>query len=370
MKRLALVLIAVAACKSGDAATDEEDEKKPVAVACEPAQVAPMNDTVSLRGVVGVPPDKDAVVAPAVAGRLLEVKVHEGDHVKVGDPIATVDDPTLAPAVREAEAARAAAVAAKVNADAALARAQRLFDQGIAPRRDVEDAQARAAATASDVAAADAKRDVAQRQLGRAHVTAPIAGVVVHVTKRAGELVDGTPATPVAEIADPVALEMKADAPAADLVRLREGTTAKIELDALPQTPLTGTVVLVSPAVDPSTSLGGVRVLIAPPTDKSVQLKLGLAGSIAIAVAQRASAITVPAAAVRRSTDGAEEVVACEKDAKTGALAAAVVPVKVGARSGDRVEIVDGLVAGRMIVVRHVVGLDDGTPLEIEKGEK
>jgi membrane fusion protein (multidrug efflux system) len=162
---------------------------------------------------------------------------------------------------------------------------------------------------------------------------------------------------------------MKADAPAADLVRLREGTAAKIELDALPQTPLAGTVVLVSPAVDPSTSLGGVRVLIAPPTDKSVQLKLGLAGSIAIAVAQRASAITVPAAAVRRSTDGAEEVVACDKDAKTGELTAAVVPVKVGARAGDRVEIVDGLVAGRSIVVRHVVGLDDGTPLEVE-GDK
>jgi cobalt-zinc-cadmium efflux system membrane fusion protein len=328
-----------------------------------------MADRVTLRGVVGVPPDKDAVVAPAVAGRLLEVKVHEGDRVKVGDPIATVDDPTLAPAVQEAQAARAAAQAAKTNADAALARAQRLFDQGIAPRRDVEDAQARAAAAASDVAAASAKLDVAQRQLGRARVTAPIAGVIVHVTKRAGELVDGTPATPVAEIADPISLEIKADAPAADLVRLREGAAVEITLDALPSVKIDGAIVLVSPAVDPATSLGTVRASIKAPPD-GVTLKLGLAGSISVAVAQRASAITVPAAAVRRSTDGAEEVVACEKDAKTGAMTAAIVPVKVGARAGDRVEIADGLAAGRLIVTRHVVGLDDGTPLEVEGAEK
>ncbi|HTJ47548.1 MAG TPA: efflux RND transporter periplasmic adaptor subunit [Kofleriaceae bacterium] len=365
MKRLVWILIVFAACKKSASESEGEDEVKPVSVVCEPAQAGAVADRVTLRGIVGAPPDKDAIVAAAVAGRLLEVKVKEGDRVKAGDPIATVDDPALAPAVKEADAAVAAARAAQINADAALARAKRLLDQGIAPRRDVEDAEARAAGAASEVAAADARRDVAARQLARAKLTAPIAGVVVHVMKRAGELVDGTPATPVAEIADPTSLEIKADAPAADLVRIKDGAKVTLELDALPGTTLDGTVLLVSPAVDPATSLGTVRVAIDPSSAKDVSLKLGLAGKITIPVAARANAITVPATAVRRSTDGGEEVVVCEKADK--GFEAKVTPVETGAHMGDRIEIREGLEAGQPIAVRHVVGLADGTPLEIEK---
>jgi RND family efflux transporter MFP subunit len=369
--KIALVALvaAAAACKSSEPPAeggDDEDEKGPVTVTCAPVELGPVSDQITLRGVVGVPPDKNAIVAPAVAGRVLEVKVHEGDRVAAGAALATVDDPALAPAVREAEATVTAAIAAKANADTALARAQRLLDQGIAPRRDVDDALARAASTASDVAAAEARRDVAVRQRDRAHVTAPIAGVVVHVLRRAGELVDGTPATPIVEIADPVALEIKADVPPADLVRLRDGVAAEIRLDAVPDAPLVGKVILVSPAVDATTGLGSVRVAIAPPPESAdIALKLGLAGTIAITASRRAAALTVPAAAVRRSTDGGEEVVVCAKGEKD-ALTAAVRAVKVGARTGDRVELATGVAAGEAVVVQHVVGLDDGTPLELE----
>jgi RND family efflux transporter MFP subunit len=372
VKRAALIIALACACKSSEPPAEggDDEAKGPVTVGCAPAELGPVSDRISLRGVVGVPPDKDAVVAPAVAGRVLDVKVHEGDRVAAGAPLATIDDPTLAPAVREAEAAQASAAAAKANADAALARATRLVDQGIAPRRDVEDAQARAASATADVSAANARRDAAERQLGRARVTAPIAGVVVHVLRRAGELVDGTPGTPVVEIADPVSLEMKADVPAADLVRIRDGITAEIHLDALADVPLDGKVVLVSPAVDASTGLGSVRVSITPPPESAgIVLKLGLAGTIAITASRRAAAVTVPAAAVRRSTDGGEEVVVCAKGEKD-ALTASVRAIKVGARTGDRVEIASGVTAGEQVVVRHVVGLEDGAELELEGAKK
>ncbi len=358
---------ATAACKkaAGDAPADEEDH--PVAVACEPARLAAASDDVVLRGTVGVPPDRDAVVAPAASGRLLEVKVREGDRVKAGDVLATVDDPTLGPAVRESEAATAAARANLVNADAALARVKRLFDQGIAPRRDVEDAEAKRASAAAEVAAAGARGDLAHHQQSRARVTAPIAGVVVHVLRRAGELVDGTPATPVVEIADPATLEIRADVPANQLVRIREGTAVEIDLDALPGTPLHGAIVFVSPAVDPATSLGTVRAKLEPPAPGAdVQLKLGLAGRIVITVARREGVVQVPAVAVRRSTEGGEEIVVCAKkgdDAK-----AEVRAIKVGARNGDVVEITDGVKVGELVVTQHMVGLEDGATLELGGG--
>jgi multidrug efflux pump subunit AcrA (membrane-fusion protein) len=62
--------------------------------------------------------------------------------------------------------------------------------------------------------------------------------------------------------------------------------------------------------------------------------------------------------------EGGDEVVLCVKGDK-GAMTAAVKPVKLGARTGDRVEVVDGVAAGDAVVVRHVVGLEDGAALQV-----
>jgi len=378
---------------------EAEADATPVAVGCAPARPAPATERVSLRGVVAVPPDRDAVVAPAVPGRLVEVRVHEGDRVSRGDLLARVADPALAAAVGEGEAAVSAAGASLVNAEAALARARRLVDRGIAPRRDVEDGEARRAAAAAELATARARDRLAVRQRDRARVVAPLGGVVVHVLRRAGDLVDGTAATPVVEIADPVELELRADAPAADLVRLREGAPVIIRLDAVPGQDLRGAIVFAGPSVDPATSLGQVRASIAPPSFGALQLKFGLAGQIEAEVAGRTGAVLVPAGAVRRATTGAEEVVLCAAAAAaaaSGAVAAVgtavttgstsgdddaddtashgtrgavavarVRAVQVGARVGDDIEIAAGLAPGQLVVTSHVLGLEDGAAIQI-----
>jgi len=51
-------------------------------VTCAPARTGAAAETVSFRGTVGVPPDRRALVASAVVGRIAEVLVHEGDHVE------------------------------------------------------------------------------------------------------------------------------------------------------------------------------------------------------------------------------------------------------------------------------------------------
>ena len=397
-KRRAAVALAVGIAVAGAGGcgrshgeeAETEADAPPVAVACARARAAPATERVSLRGVVAVPPDRDAVVAPSVSGRLVEVRVHEGDRVRRGDLLARVDDPALAAAVGEGDATVSAARASLVNAEAALARARRLVDKGIAPRRDVEDGEARRAASAAELATAQARHRLAVRQRDRARVVAPIAGVVVHALRHAGDLVDGTAATPVVEIADPVSLELRADAPAADLVRLREGAPVTIRLDALPGQDLSGAIVFAAPAVDPATSLGQVRASIAPASIGALQLKFGLAGQIEAEVAGRTGAVLVPAGAVRRSTTGAEEVVLCAaagaaaaagnarstagddepddtaSDVTRGAAAVARVrAVQVGARVGDEIQIAAGLAPGQLVVTSHVLGLEDGAAIQI-----
>ncbi len=357
--RIALLLVALPACHKSSA--EDEAPNPAIPVVCEAARSGAAADSVRLRGVVAVPPERDAVVAPQVPGRLLKMNVREGDRVAAGDLLAVVDDPSLSAGIDEADAAAASAKAKLANANAALARAKRLFDQGIAPRRDLEDATATQAAAAADSRAASARLGLASRQRDRAHVRSPIAGVVVRVIRRAGELVDGTPATPIVEIADPVTLELRADAPASELVRVPVGAKGEIELSALPDQALHGTVIFASPAVDPTTSLGVVRASIDSPP-KDVQLKLGLTGTLTLDVGRRSNAVLVPASAIRRSSEGTEEVVLCADD--NGVPTARVRQVKVGRHAGDDAEIASGLVAGDRVVTRHNLGLEDGARIQ------
>jgi cobalt-zinc-cadmium efflux system membrane fusion protein len=213
---------------------------------------------------------------------------------------------------------------------------------------------------AAELRAAKAKREQAETQRERARVKAPIAGTVVRVLRRAGELVDGTSATPLAELADPSAMELRADAPAADLVKLTDGMPAEVRLDALPDAPLAGQILAVSPAVDPTTSLGWVRLTFG----NEPRVRLGLAGTASITLAQRGPVVTVPPSAVRRGAEGTEEVLVCDgsgKDAK-----AKVKAVKIGARHDDAVEIASGLAAGERVIVDHVLNLEDGAAIVIK----
>ena len=360
VKRVALAIALLACRKEPAAPADEEGSAAPVAVTCEAARAVATTARIDVRGVVGVPPDRGATVASTVVGRIAELRVHEGQRVAKGAPLATIDDPSLGPAVAEGDAAVSAAQAAVANAEAVLARANRLVAQGVAPRRDAEEAEARRATTAADLATARAKQGLARRQLDRAHVVAPIAGVVVHLFRHVGELVDGTPTTPLAEIADSTTLELHADVPAADLVRMRVDQHAEVILDALPDQHLVATITAISPAVTTATALGQVRATLAPaPPD--VQLVLGLAGALRIDVPRAAGGVSVPVAALRRAADGTSQVVSCK-----GGVAhpLAVTP---GGRVGDRVEIASGLAVGETVVIDHVLGLEEGVALKVAK---
>ena len=356
-----VAVVAFAACRRANAPepADDDGSAAPVAVSCAAATALTTPTAFELRGVVAAPPSRDAAVSSTVAGRIVDVRVREGDAVTRGQLLATVDDPSLSPAVAESDAAVSAAGAALATADAARARTHRLVDEGIAPRRDAEDVDARHAAAAAEVAAAAARRDVARSHRDRARVTAPIAGIVVRVLRHAGELVDGTATTPLAEIADLSTLELRVDVPAAQLVHVSVGQSARATLDALPGETIGATIIAVSPAVDPTTGLGVVRAqLDAAPA--GVHLVIGLAGILHVDVPRTTPGVAVPIAAVRRAADGTQQVVACNAN-----HVASTVAVTVGPRDGDQIEILRGVAAGQLVVTSHVLGLEDGAPFVV-----
>lgn len=351
MHRSALVLavIVVSGCKHAA----EEEEEKPAAatVHCAAVEAADIDDIVDLSGVIAPPPNMDAIASSPIPGRIAKVLVQEGDSVAAGALLAVIEDPALPAGSIEAKAGVAVAQSAKAAADLEVGRQQRLVTSGIGARKDLDDAKARQAAAAAELDAAKARSGLATSQLSRREIRAPRAGVVLHLYRRVGETVDGTGATPIAEIADVTQLELQAQATPAVLGKLRENMSASVHVLGV-DAPITGTIVRVPPAVDPVTLLGVVRLSLA----SSTNVKVGTSARAEVSVA-RHPGMRVPIAALRRSMVGEDEVVACASGV------AKIKPVKVGSRTDKTASISEGLAAGDRIVVDHPLGLEDGQPL-------
>jgi len=300
----AAVALLVASCGSSSA---DEGEPGPVRVTCTAARMTPVRDVRSMRGTVVAAPGHDAILSPQVVGRVESIAVREGDAVHVGDVVARIERQPLADALVQSQSTLHQAETAAHFADVRLTRVTDLASRGINSQRDIDDAtQARDDALAQ-LASARAEVSVSRRNVGRAELRSPIDGVVIRVMRRAGELVDGTPATPVLEIADPEALELVASAAPEDLVVLHSGAPAHVHFEALPGRDFTGHIVAVTPAVDPATGVGSVRLVL---DEAGTDPPFGLFGQVEVEVAAH-SALVVPETAVRGGGGTRLEVVVC-----------------------------------------------------------
>jgi HlyD family secretion protein len=105
----------------------------------------------------------DSAVAPKLTGRLLEIRVREGDEVKAGDVIAILDDPQLEDRKNQARAAVAAAQARTKSATAqVLVLQQQLKQYQLTAEQSKDDAQGRVGQAQADITAAEA--DLAQQE--------------------------------------------------------------------------------------------------------------------------------------------------------------------------------------------------------------
>jgi RND family efflux transporter MFP subunit len=309
-----------------------------------------------VRGAVAAPPNEDVRLAPLVAGRVVAMRVAEGDAVRAGDVVAEIDPQPLIDQARQAQAARSQARAALEAAELELARVRRLYERGIAAGKEVEDATAARAAAAAAVEETEAGVRLAERQVERARVTSPIAGHVIRRFVGVGEQVDGTPGQPVVEIANVANVEVAAHVAAERLARVASGQPAAITSDAWPGRTFAGRVVAVAPAVDPATNAALVRIRV-PNPDRA--LKVGMFAEAAIALSTKPGVLTVPPGAVARG--GGED------GASAGGPAVYVVvkdeavrrPVTLGLETPEAVEVVSGVEEGDTVLASAVHGLGE-----------
>ncbi|HEU4762354.1 MAG TPA: efflux RND transporter periplasmic adaptor subunit [Gemmatimonadales bacterium] len=341
-------------------------------------------------------------ISADITGRITKIGVKEGDLVKKGQFLLQIDPTQYQAAVSRAEglvaSSQAATVQARANrdqAERALTRAKQLASSGtnlISPEA-VEQAQ-----TAFDVAAANLKASQAQQdqsraslreaqdQLSKTHLVAPMDGRVVRVAKEVGEV--AVPSTfssaegLLVTVADLSVILATVQVDETDVVRLAQGDSVQVTIDAFPDTTFTGRVTKISnSAVLTATQTAGgsqdravdfeVEVTLDnPPED----VRPDLSCTARIVTATRKDVLSVPiiALTVRDNEPVPNEEAAKQGQASpapardTGAAAAKkkdtegvfVVqdgiahfrPVKVGITGDEYFEITDGLKQDETIV--------------------
>jgi RND family efflux transporter MFP subunit len=331
---LAAALPALGGCSpSARAATAREESTIPVRTAA--VARGPIDRPVVAAGTVVTKDEWD--LAFKVGGLLASVTVHDGQPVRRGQLLATLDPTELAAGVRQAREGLE-----KARRDAA--RAAQLAASEVAPRTAVEDAR-----TAE--ALAEAQLEAAAFNLRHARLTAPDDGWVDRRLVEPGEVV--APGRPIVHLSGQGrGFVVRAALAERDVLGLRPGTAARVTLDASPDRALAGRVTEIARAAGRGT--GTYQVEIALPAAEAAGLLSGLSARVEIARLVPAAG-AVPLASVIDG-DGDQGAIFTVRDG-----AAHRVPVRIAFLHGDRAVLSAGLDGVERVVTDGAPRLAEGT---------
>jgi len=224
---------------------------------------------------------REATVSSKITGKLVEVLVEEGQHVRAGDVLARLDNANAAAALAQAQAIAAQAEAAQSAAEVAVADAEPTFKRNEEQFRrgltsgDIVEA-ARAGYNAKKMALLVAQRsaavarasvNVAQQNLDDTVVRAPFSGVVTVKAAEPGEMVSpaatgGFTRTGICTIVDMDSLEVEVDVSESFISRVQPDLPVTVRLNAYPDWDIPAKVLTVIPTADRAKATVKVRVAL------------------------------------------------------------------------------------------------------------
>lgn len=280
---------------------------------------------------------KQATVAAQVQGRVVEVRVDAGDHVKQGDVLMRIDERQASQSVAGADAQVAQSQANLANARATYERSKNLFAQ-----KFVSQAALDQAAAAYRSAEAQVKVDLASRgQAGTTKsyttIASPLTGVVAQRHTELGEM--ASPGKALLTVYEPAQLRVVASVPQYKLAEVQKTQRARLEF-AETQRWIDAGSITVLPTADARTHTVQVRVNL---PDKVSGVAPGMFARVHFTTG-RAKKLLLPAQAVLRRGEITAVYILDERgmpqlrQVRLGeALADGLVELLAGAAAGERV---------------------------------
>lgn len=349
------VAAGVAACTGGDATADSA--ALPVTVGTENVAIATSEEIASGPSLSGtLTAERAAMVRAQVAATVLQTYVEEGQVVRAGTLLAQLDAAAISDAHLSARSGVTVAQNSVDNAARELARAERLQAAGAIAERDVEQARLALSSARAGLADAQARLAAAGKQLSNTSVRSPFAGIVAFKRVSAGDVVQ--PGTELFVVVDPSSMRLDAAVPADQLAELRVGLPVSFTVSGYTGRRFAGHVTRINPVADPATRQVRISVAI-PNTAGTLVGGLHATGR----VASTRTGITVPFAAVDES--GPAPTVLRISDGRVERVA---VTLGVRDETGERVEVLAGLLAGDTVLTGAARAVTPGTFVRVAAG--
>jgi RND family efflux transporter MFP subunit len=298
-------------------------------------------------------------VTSRVSGVVDRVAFTEGQDVKQGDVLVTIDAERFRLAVNSARAALEKAQAAQKDVEAMIARREGASDKhpGLIPGEELETYRTKGLTAKADTAVAAEALKVAELNLRDSAVRAPIAGTIQTRTVETGQYVQ--PGYIMATLLrnDPLLLRFQVEP--LEAPRIKPGMIASLALRETQRT-FTAKITLIAGAADPATHMVAVTGQV-DANDHKYWLRPGSFCDVSLDVGASRDAPVIPRSATR-GTDHGTIVYVADGDVAQERL------VTLGMSSKDGwVEVRNGLAAGEWVVVRGAEALTPGARIRVSK---
>jgi HlyD family secretion protein len=347
-----------------------------------------------------------------VSGRIVDLRILEGEWVTEGDTLLIIDQSTYLSAEQRAQAALSSSQATATQARANRDQARRMLDRTVRIRdqnpelisdQQLEDAEtsfevqeALYQAAEHSVEQARANLREARDRLAKTVITAPLTGRVTRLNVEQGETaIIGTmnnPGTVLATVADLSEMEAVVEVDETDVPQIELGDSVNIEIDAFPDEAFTGVVTEIAH----SSIQGGALGFSGTTSDQSVDfevvvriddppesLRTDLSCTSDIVAEVRDSVLSIPIIALTLRTpepeeeetagDTSSEEIELVEEEEPEELEGVFVlnedntitfrPVTVGVAGREHFEVIEGLEEGEVIVAgsyQAIRMLEDG----------
>lgn len=278
---------------------------------------------------------QQAQIASRLMGFIREINVQEGQTVKAGERLLTIDSTDIQGQMNMARAGLAQAEASLADAEADYQRFGTLYKEEAIPKLQWDKIRLQHQMSQQQAASAHAAFDTASAQMKYATVMAPFSGVITQKMANVGDL--STPGRPLLMLENPARLQVQTTVTGEVFPGLTLGSEVAIQIDGRSKE-IAGKIVSLVPAADPVTHSYLVKIDL----PDGHGLRSGSFASVSFAIGKRAG-IRLPTSAIlqRAGITGVFVVdaqgIAQYRMVRTGASAGGLVEIQAGLNPGEKV---------------------------------
>lgn len=328
--------------------------------------------------------NRQATVAAKIIGKLSHVYFEEGQHVKAGQILATLDSTNVAATLNQAKAQVELARSTLKGKESVLEISQRLLQRqqklqasGWVSRDAVDNLAATIESQRNDVqiakgqlAVQEATMQVVQRNMDDTTVRAPFDGVVTVKAAQPGEIISpssgggGFTRTGICTIVAMDSLEVNVDVNENFINRIRAGQAAIITLNAYKDWQIPAEVIAVVPTADRAKATVGVRLAfkqrdarILPQMGVNVRFLSNAEPASNVPVQDKG--VVIPSSAVKAEGESSVVFVVNNNTVERRV-------VTLGATSGSSQKVLSGLRSGEKVAIGDISKLANGVTVQIK----